>query len=84
VAAGVSGNCAETRRLPVGEVDSCNSVVDGASTPSAGRAKRLRTSFKQHQLRVLRSYFALNHNPDAKDLGQLAHKTALGKRILQV
>lgn len=56
------------------------------TTPNSlmGRQKRLRTSFKHHQLRIMKTYFALNHNPDAKDLKQLAQKTGLGKRILQV
>ncbi|XP_070532294.1 LIM/homeobox protein Lhx9-like isoform X2 [Ptychodera flava] len=48
------------------------------------RTKRMRTSFKHHQLRTMKSYFALNHNPDAKDLKQLAQKTGLTKRVLQV
>ena len=48
------------------------------------RAKRMRTSFKHHQLRTMKSYFALNQNPDAKDLKQLAQKTGLSKRVLQV
>ncbi|XP_071485481.1 uncharacterized protein [Diadema antillarum] len=48
------------------------------------RTKRMRTSFKHHQLRTMKSYFAMNHNPDAKDLKQLAHKTGLTKRVLQV
>ena len=48
------------------------------------RQKRMRTSFKHHQLRIMKSYFALNHNPDAKDLKQLAQKTGLNKRVLQV
>ena len=48
------------------------------------RQKRMRTSFKHHQLRTMKSYFSLNHNPDAKDLKQLAQKTGLSKRILQV
>ncbi|XP_035684412.1 LIM/homeobox protein Lhx9-like isoform X1 [Branchiostoma floridae] len=48
------------------------------------RQKRMRTSFKHHQLRAMKSYFALNHNPDAKDLKQLAQKTGLTKRVLQV
>jgi len=72
VVAGINSDCAET-----GEELSCGD----SSTP---RQKRLRTSFKQHQLRLLKSYFALNHNPDAKDLKQLSQKTGLGKRILQV
>ncbi|CAF0790184.1 unnamed protein product [Didymodactylos carnosus] len=48
------------------------------------RQKRVRTSFKHHQLRCMRSYFNLNHNPDAKDLKNLAEKTGLQKRVLQV
>ncbi|KAJ8890635.1 hypothetical protein PR048_010144 [Dryococelus australis] len=62
----------------------------GAGTPgmhgSNGqqRTKRMRTSFKHHQLRTMKSYFAINHNPDAKDLKQLSQKTGLPKRVLQV
>ena len=48
------------------------------------RQKRVRTSFKHHQLRTMKSYFTLNHNPDAKDLKQLSQKTQLSKRVLQV
>jgi len=48
------------------------------------RQKRLRTSFKHHELRIMKSYFSLNHNPDAKDLKQLSIKTGLSKRVLQV
>lgn len=32
----------------------------------------------------MKSYFAINQNPDAKDLKQLAQKTGLSKRVLQV
>lgn len=60
----------------------------GPGTPgmpsSNSRTKRMRTSFKHHQLRTMKSYFALNHNPDAKDLKQLSQKTSLPKRVLQV
>ena len=51
---------------------------------NANRQKRMRTSFKHHQLRTMKAYFALNHNPDAKDLKELAQKTGLTKRVLQV
>ncbi|XP_029624610.1 LIM/homeobox protein Lhx2-like isoform X2 [Salmo trutta] len=44
---------------------------------SSAKSKRMRTSFKHHQLRTMKSYFAINHNPDAKDLKQLAQKTGL-------
>ncbi|CAG0887084.1 unnamed protein product [Cyprideis torosa] len=48
------------------------------------RPKRVRTSFKHHQLRTMKSYFSVNHNPDAKDLKVLSQKTGLSKRVLQV
>ena len=57
---------------------------DGYMSGGQSRQKRVRTSFKHHQLRAMKSYFALNHNPDAKDLKQLAQKTGLSKRVLQV
>lgn len=59
--------------------------MDRDSQYSSGqKTKRMRTSFKHHQLRTMKSYFAINHNPDAKDLKQLAQKTGLTKRVLQV
>ena len=54
------------------------------SSEHLARPKRMRTSFKHHQLRAMKSYFAINHNPDAKDLKQLSQKTGLSKRVLQV
>ena len=48
------------------------------------RQKRIRTSFKHHQLRILKNYFGVNSNPDAKELKNLADKTCLPKRVLQV
>ncbi|XP_026461324.1 LIM/homeobox protein Lhx9-like [Ctenocephalides felis] len=64
---------------------------DGSQSPGSvmsvsgtSRTKRMRTSFKHHQLRTMKSYFAINQNPDAKDLKQLAQKTGLSKRVLQV
>nr|XP_029715021.1 LIM/homeobox protein Lhx9-like [Aedes albopictus] len=67
------------------------SSYDGTQSPGSGgtltpncRTKRMRTSFKHHQLRTMKSYFAINQNPDAKDLKQLAQKTGLSKRVLQV
>lgn len=58
----------------------------GNGGPGSGhqRTKRMRTSFKHHQLRTMKSYFNINQNPDAKDLKQLAQKTGLSKRVLQV
>uniref|UniRef100_A0A7E4UM44 LIM/homeobox protein Lhx9 n=1 Tax=Panagrellus redivivus TaxID=6233 RepID=A0A7E4UM44_PANRE len=61
---------------------------DRDSSPERGgrgqKTKRMRTSFKHHQLREMKRYFQLNHNPDAKDLKSLAQKTGLTKRVLQV
>ncbi|CAH8436863.1 unnamed protein product [Schistosoma guineensis] len=48
------------------------------------RQKRMRTSFKHHQLRTMKAYFNINHNPDVKDLKVLTEKTGLSKRVLQV
>lgn len=61
-------------------------LSSGAGGPGSGhqRTKRMRTSFKHHQLRTMKSYFHHNHNPDAKDLKQLSQKTGLPKRVLQV
>ena len=61
-----------------------NTLILKLLAAAAQRQKRMRTSFKHHQLRVMKSYFELNHNPDAKDLKQLSQKTGLSKRVLQV
>lgn len=61
-----------------------NSINPGTRTHPQQRTKRMRTSFKHHQLRTMKSYFNVNQNPDAKDLKQLAQKTGLSKRVLQV
>ncbi|XP_054157248.1 LIM/homeobox protein Lhx9-like [Oppia nitens] len=54
------------------------------SLSSLRRPKRNRTSFKHQQLRAMKQYFNLNHNPDSKDLKQLSQRTGLAKRVLQV
>ncbi|XP_015920224.1 LIM/homeobox protein Lhx9 [Parasteatoda tepidariorum] len=66
--------------------NSLTAVGSDSSTSSEHltRPKRMRTSFKHHQLRAMKSYFSINHNPDAKDLKQLSQKTGLSKRVLQV
>lgn len=56
----------------------------GYPSQSQVKQKRMRTSFKHHQLKIMKQYFNLNHNPDAKDLKQLSQKTGLSKRVLQV
>lgn len=57
-------------------------VSRSLSTPS--KFRRLRTSFKQQQLRLMKTYFSLNHNPDSKAIKSLANKTGLDERVLQV
>ncbi|RWS15794.1 LIM/homeobox protein Lhx9-like protein [Dinothrombium tinctorium] len=61
-----------------------NISCHGLSGQGGQRTKRMRTSFKHHQLRAMKNYFAYNQNPDAKDLKNLALKTGLTKRVLQV
>lgn len=63
---------------------SSHSPTSGGCMTPHSRAKRMRTSFKHNQLRSMKSYFAINQNPDAKDLKNLAQKTGLSKRVLQV
>ncbi|RLU20746.1 hypothetical protein DMN91_007359 [Ooceraea biroi] len=60
------------------------SVSSPAPMHQNQRTKRMRTSFKHHQLRTMKGYFQVNQNPDAKDLKHLAQKTNLSKRVLQV
>ncbi len=58
--------------------------VDLSERVSCQKSKRMRTSFKHHQLRSMQNFFTHNHNPDAKDLKELSQKTGLTKRVLQV
>ena len=65
-----------------------NSNSSNSSTSSSNgnhqRTKRMRTSFKHSQLKMMKQYFGKNQNPDAKDLKALAQDTGLTKRVLQV
>ncbi|CAG2170298.1 unnamed protein product [Oppiella nova] len=75
--------------LDTGCMSDGQSSMNGSSLVLSGhasgqRTKRMRTSFKHHQLRTMKSYFSINQNPDAKDLKQLSQKTGLSKRVLQV
>nr|AAV84105.1 apterous [Euprymna scolopes] len=70
--------------LGADSLDRAGDMIDRDTYQNAPRQKRMRTSFKHHQLRTLKSYFAVNHNPGAKDLKHLAQKTGLTKRVLQV
>ncbi len=51
---------------------------------SMQKKKRMRTSFKHQQLRIMKAYFQLNQNPDSKELKELSDRTSLSKRTLQV
>lgn len=75
---------ASTGSLELSSYDGSQSPRSGGAMTPTSRNKRMRTSFKHHQLRTMKSYFAINQNPDAKDLKQLAQKTGLSKRVLQV
>ncbi|KAF7629274.1 hypothetical protein Mgra_00009200 [Meloidogyne graminicola] len=53
-----------------------------SSSNNSQKLKRLRTSFKHTQLRTMKAYFFINHNPDSKDLKVLSTKTGLTKRLV--
>ena len=57
--------------------------MDG-SQMDHGKSKRARTSFKHHQLRIMRNHFQINQNPDSRELKMLSQKTGLDKKVLQV
>lgn len=56
--------------------------MDGQGNP--GKTKRARTSFKHHQLRIMKHHFQINQNPDSRELKILSQKTQLDKKVLQV
>ncbi|XP_028967752.1 LIM/homeobox protein Lhx9-like [Galendromus occidentalis] len=74
----------ECQVSPGGALSPLSSLGDKLQLSGQQRTKRMRTSFKHHQLRTMKTYFGINQNPDAKDLKQLAQKTGLSKRVLQV
>ncbi|VDK33963.1 unnamed protein product [Taenia asiatica] len=61
-----------------------NRSISSASVVSDNPQKRIRTSFKHDQLRLMKGYFRVNQNPDSKELRQLSIQTNLSKRVLQV
>ena len=70
-------------------MNSYSGGVEGAYPPgmdggAAGKAKRARTSFKHHQLRIMKAHFQINQNPDSRELKMLSQKTNLDKKVLQV
>ena len=52
--------------------------------PGGSKTKRARTSFKHHQLRIMKAHFQINQNPDSRELKMLSQKTCLDKKVLQV
>nr|XP_037270525.1 LIM/homeobox protein Awh-like [Rhipicephalus microplus] len=62
----------------------CKLHFQDTAESERNRNKRMRTSFKHSQLRAMKAYFTVNHNPDSKDLKQLSLRTGLSKRVLQV
>lgn len=56
----------------------------GMKNKDLSKKKRMRTSFKHQQLRIMKAYFQQNQNPDAKELRDLSERTSLSKRTLQV
>ena len=56
--------------------------LDGSG--GQGKTKRARTSFKHHQLRIMKQHFTINQNPDSRELKMLSQKTQLDKKVLQV
>ena len=70
---------------------SMNGYLDGTyqatldpSAAGQGKTKRARTSFKHHQLRIMKGHFQINQNPDSRELKMLSQKTGLDKKVLQV
>ncbi|XP_027201948.2 uncharacterized protein LOC113795812 isoform X2 [Dermatophagoides pteronyssinus] len=86
LAASIENSCnSQLTSSAMNSLTSHQSLGSGNSGSSSNqRTKRMRTSFKHHQLRTMKSYFGINQNPDAKDLKALAQKTGLSKRVLQV
>ncbi len=56
----------------------------GMDAAGQSKTKRARTSFKHHQLRIMKAHFQINQNPDSRELKMLSQKTGLDKKVLQV
>ncbi|XP_065829339.1 LIM/homeobox protein Awh-like [Oscarella lobularis] len=48
------------------------------------RPKRARTTFSDHQIRILQANFTLESNPDTHELERISQITGLSKRVTQV
>lgn len=83
------------KQAPNSLVSASSSTSTSSSTSSSSfyppapvfarrRCKRIRTTFKNSQVKAMRSYFNANQNPDSQQLRQLSSQTELSKRVLQV
>ena len=83
----LSENCSNSNNNHEKDISVTSPLISccpSSNNLNSNRTKRMRTSFKHHQLKQMKTYFALNQNPDAKDLKQLSVRTGLTKRVLQV
>lgn len=78
------------KKRKVDEFAAMNGYMEGyppgmeAHGVGQAKTKRARTSFKHHQLRIMKGHFQINQNPDSRELKMLSQKTGLDKKVLQV
>jgi len=74
----------ETFAAMNGYLEAAGGYPPGVDGPNGSKTKRARTSFKHHQLRIMKAHFQINQNPDSRELKMLSQKTQLDKKVLQV